>query len=86
VVSTNAISHSENTQTLVEVIDGWNISLKPIKALEVTIALYISKIIFDVISSLETPSSLGQFDLLCIIYKWIGIQRIFILNHQSMRP
>ncbi len=89
-VSTNAIFHSENTQTLVEVIDGWSLPLKPItykiKALEVTIALHINKIIFNVISYQDTPSSLGHFDLLYIIHKWISIQRIFILNHQSMRP
>jgi len=68
------ISHNENTQTLIEVIDGWSFSLKPItykiKALEVTIIVHISKIIFNVISSLETLSSLGLFDLLCgLAYK-----------------
>jgi hypothetical protein len=34
----------------------------------------------------EILSSLDYFCLLYIIYEWIGIQRVFTLKHQNMRP
>jgi hypothetical protein len=79
----------KSTLVLIEVIDGHSLSLGPIahetKALNVTIGFHINKIVFNVISFIRNIVIIGFFGLLYIIYKWINIQRVFTLKHQSMR-
>jgi hypothetical protein len=55
----------ENTPMLVEVIDGRNLSSRPItheiKPLDVTISSYTNKVVFNVIPSLKNPIIIGLF-------------------------
>jgi hypothetical protein len=49
----------------IDIIDGWNLSLKPLthetKALDVTIGSHTNKVVFNVISSPRNPIIIGLY-------------------------
>jgi len=55
----------KTTLVIIEVSNDWNLSLGPMthetKVLEINIGLHLSKVVFNVISSLTNPIIIGLF-------------------------
>ncbi len=76
------------TPVAVEVIDGWNLSSRPImhetKALIVTIGSHNSKVVFNVISSPTNPIIIGLSWLILHNLWMVGKRKVFILNTKTI--
>jgi hypothetical protein len=79
----------KSTLMPVEIIDGQNLSSRPIthetKSLHVTIGSHSGKVVFNVILFSRILSSLDCFGLFYIIHEWIGIWGVFILKHHNTK-